>query len=774
MNDPNLLVSRWRDLRRHPAFQVAAVYVGASWALIQIADIFFPSLRAIRWMGIALALGFVVVVAIAWRMAAVAARGEASAPSAGSVSPEAASGRRRRRRYTYTAAFGLLLLGGVFWWIRPAIIGAVEPDAQVIAVLPFNTSGASVELLGEGMVDLLSTNLDAVGGIRTVDSRTVLHRWRQRATDGGLDLEGALAVGRDVEAGAVLLGSVIAVGGEVRLTAELYSVRGAVLARGRAGGPADSVLAMVDSLGLDLLREIWLAREPIPNLRVSAITTGSVDAIRPYLLGSQYYRRSRWDSAKAALQKAVAEDSTFALAHYRLALTYGWTTGLGSEGARRHGDAALEYADRLPARERTLVVAHKLFEDGVLAAHDTMRAYVARYPDDPEGWYLLGDVRYHARPILALSLEELYSPFDRVLELDPSLAPAFIHPLELALFFDDSAAAGRYLKAMAAASTAAQVEPYALAASALWGPSDSLDARLDRLAELDPNLLGGVYMALLRSPTASLENIVARFEARAEAALASPNLPPELAGRVAGSAMLLASLGRLAEAKPLFDTLWTLDPRNMGRTAFFLVWAGLADSAYAAGPMQLLAMTQTDPRIEQQLDYGRMLYALSRGRHRDAHRLAAKGLAADSSYDLDMWGGFLTAGLGWADVLAGDTVAGVEKLRSGLGQAGFSRNVLFINSPLRFQLAATLAARPETRAEGLRRLRYGLWLTDTQYAPLSFFVIGQALEESGDRAGAARAYSQFVRLWEKADPELQPRVEAARRALERLAAEGSD
>ncbi len=39
------------------------------------------------------------------------------------------------------------------------------------------------------------------------------------------------------------------------------------------------------------------------------------------------------------------------------------------------------------------------------------------------------------------------------------------------------------------------------------------------------------------------------------------------------------------------------------------------------------------------------------------------------------------------------------------------------------------------------------------------------------QAGAAAAYSQFIRLWENADPELQPRVETARRALERLAAE---
>ena len=54
---------------------------------------------------------------------------------------------------------------------------------------------------------------------------------------------------------------------------------------------------------------------------------------------------------------------------------------------------------------------------------------------------------------------------------------------------------------------------------------------------------------------------------------------------------------------------------------------------------------------------------------------------------------------------------------------------------------------------------------------LRYLLLGQALEESGDIAGAVRAYSRFVRLWENADPDLQPRVETARRALDRLTAE---
>jgi tetratricopeptide (TPR) repeat protein len=44
-------------------------------------------------------------------------------------------------------------------------------------------------------------------------------------------------------------------------------------------------------------------------------------------------------------------------------------------------------------------------------------------------------------------------------------------------------------------------------------------------------------------------------------------------------------------------------------------------------------------------------------------------------------------------------------------------------------------------------------------------------EEAGDLEAAALLYAEFVELWEDADPELQPRVEAAQQRLEEIIAE---
>jgi tetratricopeptide (TPR) repeat protein len=765
--------ARWRELRRHPAVQAAAVYIGASWALIQVADIFVPDERIVRGLGIVLAVGFVAVVGAAWWTA----RSGAIAGAIATDSPVTSTPpRRRRRRYTYAAAALLLAVGGVFWWIRPNILGAVEPDAQVIAVLPFNASGPGVEDLGEGMVDLLSTNLDAVGGIRTVASRTVLHRWRQRAVDGSLDLEGSLAVGRDLEAGSVLLGSVVSVGPEVRLTAELYSVRGLELAEARAQGPADSVLALVDDLGVSLLREIWLAREPLPNLRVSGITTSNVDAIRAYLKGQQHYRRSEWDSAFAAFQEAIEADSTFALAHYGLGQVYGWNIelgGFGSEGARRHGELALRYSDHLPGRERTIVVANTLFEDGQVAAHDSMRRYVNRFPDDPEGWYLLGDIRYHAQPILGLDLEDLIGPFERALELDPSLVPALVHPLELSLAFDDSARYNRHLATLRSNAPAEHVRQFELAGG-MWGDPDTVVQQLPTMGGRDGNLNDELSGNLYRSRSLHPAMVLPLLEMGASFSETGSAQWKEL---TVIRAVILASLGRLAEARPLFDSLWALaGPREaVAYSGLEPVAAGLADPSYAPGPAEQLFILPTDPEARQVVLYRAMLFELSQGRAAEARRLGEEALAADSAPQFDFLPALIEAGFGWADIIEGDTVGGLQRLRSALVEAGYARGpVLEWSQQLRVGLTATLTAYPETRAEGIRRLRYAQTPGETVYHGLRYLALGQALEAEGDAAGAIEAYSQFVRLWEKADPELQPRVETARRALERLGGEARD
>jgi tetratricopeptide (TPR) repeat protein len=60
-----------------------------------------------------------------------------------------------------------------------------------------------------------------------------------------------------------------------------------------------------------------------------------------------------------------------------------------------------------------------------------------------------------------------------------------------------------------------------------------------------------------------------------------------------------------------------------------------------------------------------------------------------------------------------------------------------------------------------------------QLLPLAHERLGSLYLEVGDTVAAARHLAEFIELWQDADPELQPRVESARRLLAQLAAEGT-
>jgi tetratricopeptide (TPR) repeat protein len=58
---------------------------------------------------------------------------------------------------------------------------------------------------------------------------------------------------------------------------------------------------------------------------------------------------------------------------------------------------------------------------------------------------------------------------------------------------------------------------------------------------------------------------------------------------------------------------------------------------------------------------------------------------------------------------------------------------------------------------------------DASQRPLIVKRLGELYESKGDATNAARRYQEFVKLWERADPKLQPKVAEVRRKLSRLA-----
>jgi serine/threonine-protein kinase len=680
------------------------------------------------------------------------------------------SARPRRKTVMAVIAAAALAAGaaGAVAWLatRPTAL-AVTEEAERIAVLPFSASGPGVEVLGEGMVDLLTTNLQGVGGIQAVDPRLVLKRWgrKERGEEGGV--QEALDLGRELDAGSVVTGSAVSAGGRVRLAADLYAVAGGErLGRAQVDGQADSILPLVDRLSVALLRDVWRSREPLPSLDLGSLTTDSIAALRAYLQGERYYRRFALDSALAQYTMAVEVDSTFALAHLRRALVFGWTGGYGSPASVQAANAGFRYAQRLPPRSRRLLAGYQAFQEGATRAIDSMRAYVNDYPADLEGWYFYAEAIHHLVEIQPKSPDTVLAAFDHVIAGDSTSTPAVVHPLEITMVYRDSARFDRYLRVFARTASRGRVEAHRVGARLVWGPPPS-ERDLRVAVATVPHLAFYAVVAAYRDEKATSDSIL---DLRRRLIAAFPPGLPVRKFEPVDRGFMLVGLGRLKEARALVDTVAAISP---GAAAGLLGWPialGLAPPSSGSTRVDSLVARAKEEEGPQMAAYVDAIRAVAQGRPEEAVKRATEAIRAPiSTDDSTRSRGLLRAAIGWARLVQGDTAAGISDLRTGLSVTGGPMGAA--SAFLRFQLALALSADPSTRAEGVSHLRYGFNGTAVHLLPLTYLALGRTYEAADKPDSAAIAYGRFLRLWDKADPELQGRVTEAREALARLTAE---
>jgi serine/threonine-protein kinase len=324
----------------------------------------------------------------------------------------------RRRLGAALAGAGLLVAAVVGWWMlhRPS---AAQASANHLAVLPFAVHGGGrLDFLAQGMVDLLSRNLDGAGDIRSVNGATVL---AAAHADGGVaDLEEGRRLARRLGAGLYVLGSVSAIGNQVRIEASLYDgapAQPAMLSQSSVSGDTTQLFELVDRLAGDLM--VRQGRGVGSRLlQTAATTTRSLPALKSYLDAERQLRRGGFDSALAGFQQAVQLDSTFALAYYRLAVAAAWSRHDGL--IRPNTERAVRLADRLSERDRRLLTSFAALADGKPDdAESGYRGILQDYPDDLEAQWQLATVLNVYNPLRGRPIAESAPVFDGVVKLDP-------------------------------------------------------------------------------------------------------------------------------------------------------------------------------------------------------------------------------------------------------------------------------------------------------------------------------------------------------------------
>lgn len=495
------------------------MYLGGSWVVLQIIDTVQGLLNLPDWVGptavVLLMVGLLVVMATAWVQAmpqTTAAEEAGEVPTDWELAPGDALESLRRGKLPHLTwsralaggAVALTLLIGIAVFVAggrgdgasllgPRAAGA-DVAAEGIAVLPFHMSGESMQVYQEGMVDLMSANLDGLSDYRAIDARTLLARWnRDIGETADVELERAFQVARATGARYAVVGSGVDAGANVRFTAAIYDVAdGDQVGTGASvEGSEDEILALVDALTVEVMRSILAgsgAASQAQALRVASLLTESVPALRHYLQGDAHFRRSRFALARDAFQNALAEDSTFALAHWRLGDTYGWIESIGSPNSRESRRRAAEFADRLPERERTLLLIQTAIVNNTLGEEHVarLRGYIDRYPDDPDGWFLLGEVGLHAWSGTGVTDDELEEALYRTVELDPTFGPYYQHALHWATAKGHT----EMYDSLMAAAEAAGDDPYRQEINRIrWalfqGDEVERAAAVDRLSSLD-------------------------------------------------------------------------------------------------------------------------------------------------------------------------------------------------------------------------------------------------------------------------------------------------
>jgi serine/threonine-protein kinase len=721
----------------------------------------------------------------------------ARALEAAASAPRVTPGPPVRRGLLAAAAVLLAALVGAAVWLRARPAAEAAPDADLLAVAPFEVLEPSLQVWQEGMGDVLSRTLDGAGPIRTVSPTVVLRRWSGRA-----DRTSAEELGRRTGAGLILYGAVEARGRDsVTLRAALLDRAGGMGKTDiEVSGEAARIAELADSLGIRALRVLSPARA-IGSARGTSIGSKSLPALKAFLQGEQFYRRGLWDSALARYDQAIAADSTFALALDQMAIVLGWnppTTGAyrpREEYVRR----AVLHGRGLPPRDSLSIVGDSLYLALAAAAEVTdpeafvrlkfrgaslAEEGVRRYPEDPMSWHWLGESRMHEDwPIgqpPAVSLEA----FTRVIALDPGFGPAYEHMPPLLLSLGRPEEARRYAATYLALYPTSPYRAETRLVALLLDPSAASRAEAERMLDTASvytimNVARGHIISWPDTAETAIR-LLRRLGDRGRSAGGAPPWDVDSVMWPQYLANALAFRGHLHEAfavnerllrqpsasqwsgflSPLLDLgLLGIVPDSIARATFDraleadAVWGDFFTRSYLRGLPWWLSRRDTAALARFGVQAARVARAPS-----DARAALRARLLGETS-------------IAFLDLVRGDSVAALQKLSAIPDTLCLADNYAANCFHLKLTLARLLASRGDDQRAAALLERWRWSGGTTPLFVLATLELGRIAERLGDTTKAAECYAFVTAAWHRADQELLPYVAEAREGVARLGEE---
>jgi TolB-like protein/Tfp pilus assembly protein PilF len=481
-------MSLFAELKRRNVIRVATAYVVAAWLLIQVVETIFPAFgfgdTAVRWVVIALAIGFLPALVVSWVFEITPEGWKKETDVLREPSIARSTGRRLDRAIILLLALALGYFAFDKFILDPvrderiaetarveaaeARPGAADRRERSIAVLPFvNRSGSAENAwFTDGMHDELLTRLSHISALRVISRTSVLH-YRDTARPIP-EIAAELGVATVLEGGVQRMGDQVRVNVQLidgrtdeHLWAELYDRQLSAETLFEIQSEITRAIAAQLSTELSAEEDRALGQRPTENL-------AAYDAYLRGLADLEVYMLAAEESAVEQFTTAVELDPAFAgawaglceaqLGRYRTTLDR--EAFDAAEAACRRAlkldDRLLEVHVALSALYRTSGLYSRA-EVTVQQAEFSRAEAVLAKAFEIDSLSLLALIERGFVRAAQGRLVEAEADLRRAAEADPAYWPAHISLFNF--FYRDSDAADRYEQALQSAIKAAALRP---------------------------------------------------------------------------------------------------------------------------------------------------------------------------------------------------------------------------------------------------------------------------------------------------------------------------
>lgn len=593
------------------------------------------------------------------------------------------------------------------------------PGKRRLAVMYFDNQSNTPELdwLREGLADMLITSLSRSKQLTVLDRQQLRHLLERIGYAPGkrVQLEEALDIARRSRAEAVVLGSFAKLGEKVRIDVEIHDTSsGRLLAAETMNvDRVEQILTQVDLLALKLASHLGSTpTEQEKKVVLTEMLTDNLEAYRYYSLALEKAQGFANTEAIALLEKAVALDPNFAMAHARIGYSYALTWAYADQ-ARPYLEKAFQLSHRLTEKDRLNIqawyaIANRDFPQAV----EMFRNIIAQYPLEAEAYQRLGRLLIGEE-----QLEEAIEILQQGLVIDNE-AKEIYNTLGNAY-----SRLGRHTEAIAAH------ERYVALAPESANAHDSLGLSYQ---------WAGQYELAIAEYTRALA------------------LNPRFDVAIVHRANVYFQQGRYREALEQYQHYIKNAPSDLERARGF---DSIIHIYLKKGDLERAKdYVKRSLKYEKYMTWGRSSFDLAQG---ELAR-AASWVDVDANWPLTNRGArhprrsyyYFTGSIALKE---GDTSRAIENFK----QALRSSALFFHLDPLEDCLANAyleIGRLDEAIAEYERILRL-----NPNY-PLVYYHLGQAYEREGQQDRARSAYQQFLQVWQLADADI-PEIATVKQKL---------